>query len=106
MMFIALSCILNIIGDIVLVKYAGMGVAGVAIATIGSQGFSMFAAMWYLNKHKFIFTFHLGSFRIDKERAKELASVGVPISFLFVLNFSYKPFGSGGGSSSRRSQQI
>ena len=92
MMFIALSCILNIIGDIVLVKYAGMGVARVAIATIGSQGFSMFAAMWYLNKHKFIFTFHLGSFRIDKERAKELASVGVPISIqecMVRLSFLY-----------------
>lgn len=80
MMFVAFSCVLNIIGDFVLVGVFHLGVAGVAIATIGSQAISMCFAVWYLNKSRFIFTFTLKNFRIDREKAKELAFIGIPIS--------------------------
>ncbi|RGY99844.1 MATE family efflux transporter [Clostridium sp. AM58-1XD] len=92
MLFVALACVLNVAGDIILVKYAGMGVAGVALATISSQAISMFCAIIYLNKKKFIFTFELKNFRIDRERAKELAAVGIPISLqecMVRLSFLY-----------------
>lgn len=92
MVFVALACVLNVIGDIVLVKYAGMGVAGVALATVSSQAVSMICAIIYLNKKKFVFTFKLENFRIDRERAKELASVGIPISLqecMVRLSFLY-----------------
>ena len=80
MLFIALSCVLNIAGDFILVKGAGLGVAGVALATIGSQAVSMVTAIIYLNRKKFIFTFRLKNFRIDPAKARELAWVGIPIS--------------------------
>lgn len=92
MMFIALSCVLNVIGDVVLVKYVGMGVRGTALATILSQGISMLTAMWYLNHHQFIFTFKLENFRIDKKLLRELAAVGIPISLqecMVRLSFLY-----------------
>ncbi|MEY8337912.1 MATE family efflux transporter [Lachnospiraceae bacterium 62-35] len=92
MIFVAIACVLNIIGDIVLVKYARMGVAGVALATISAQAVSMLSAILYLNKKKFIFTFQLKNFRIDRERARELASVGIPISLqecMVRLSFLY-----------------
>ena len=92
MLFVALACVLNIIGDFVLVKYVHMGVAGVALATIGSQAVSMICAIIYLNKKKFIFTFALKNFRIDREKAKELAAVGIPISLqecMVRLSFLY-----------------
>lgn len=92
MMFITLSCVLNVIGDVVLVKYAGLGVAGVALATIGAQGISMICAVCYLNKKKFIFTFRLENFRIDRDRLSELAKVGIPISLqecMVRLSFLY-----------------
>lgn len=92
MMFIALSCVLNVIGDVVLVRFAGLGVAGVALATIGAQGISMVCAAWYLNKNRFIFTFHLKNFRIDRDKLKELAQVGIPISLqecMVRLSFLY-----------------
>ena len=92
MLFVALACVLNIIGDFVLVKYIHMGVAGVALATIGSQAVSMICAIIYLNKKKFIFTFALKNFRIDREKAKELAAVGIPISLqecMVRLSFLY-----------------
>ena len=59
---------------------AGLGVAGVALATIGSQAVSMVTAIIYLNRKKFIFTFRLKNFRIDPAKARELAWVGIPIS--------------------------
>lgn len=92
MIFVALSCVLNIIGDVVLVKYAGLGVAGVALATIGAQGISMICAVCYLNKRRFIFTFKLKNFRIDRDKMKELAQVGIPISLqecMVRLSFLY-----------------
>lgn len=81
MYFVGLSCVLNIIGDVVFVKYMGMGVAGTAFATVLSQGVSMVCSIIYLNYKKFIFTFHLKNFRINRELAAELARVGIPISF-------------------------
>lgn len=92
MYFVALACVLNIIGDIVLVKYLQLGVRGVALATVFSQGISMVCAVVYLNRKKFIFTFRLQNFRIDKNLAKELARVGIPISLqecMVRLSFLY-----------------
>ena len=81
MYFVGLSCVLNIIGDVVFVRYMGMGVAGTALATVLSQGVSMVCSIIYLNYKKFLFTFHLKNFRVDRELAAELARVGIPISF-------------------------
>lgn len=92
MYFVGLSCVLNIIGDVVFVKYMGMGVAGTALATVLSQGVSMVCSIIYLNYKKFIFTFHLKHFRVDRELAAELAKVGIPISFqecMVRLSFLY-----------------
>lgn len=80
MYFVGLSCVLNIIGDVVFVKYLGMGVAGTALATVLSQGVSMVCSILYLNRKKFLFTFRLANFRIDRSLAIELAKVGIPIS--------------------------
>lgn len=92
MYFVALSCAINVIGDVVLVKYLQMGVSGVALATVFSQGISMICAIIYLNRKKFIFTFRLRNFRIDGTLAKELGRVGIPISLqecMVRLSFLY-----------------
>lgn len=81
MVFVAVACGLNILLDFALVRYGHMGVAGTALATVISQGVSMAAAVWYLKKNSFIFDFRLSSFRVHKGLAKELAKVGIPISF-------------------------
>ena len=92
MMFIGLACVLNIAGDVVFTGILGMGVAGVAIATIGSQAVSMICAIWYLNRNQFIFTFTFKNLRIDRDKVKELARVGIPISLqecMVRLSFLY-----------------
>lgn len=92
MIFVAFSCVLNILGDFLFVGGLGMGVAGVAIATIASQAISMFCAVWYLNRNQFIFEFKWKNLRIDKQKARELAMVGIPISLqecMVRLSFLY-----------------
>lgn len=92
LLFVAIAGGLNIVGDIIFVKYFHMGVAGTALATILSQAFSMVCAMIYLNNRNFIFKFHLSSFRIYRDKVKELAFVGIPISLqecMVRLSFLY-----------------
>ncbi|HIT65395.1 MAG TPA: MATE family efflux transporter [Candidatus Ventrimonas merdavium] len=92
LLFVAVAGFLNIIGDIVLVRYAHMGVRGTALATIASQGFSMVSAMVYLNRKNFIFQFRPENFRMDRRKAGELARVGIPISLqecMVRLSFLY-----------------
>lgn len=92
LLFVAISGCLNLAGDIVLVKHLDMGVSGTALATITSQGISMFLAMIYLNRRNFIFQFRLSNFKISKLKALELAYVGIPISLqecMVRLSFLY-----------------
>lgn len=92
MIFIAIACFVNIILDFIFVKYCGLNVAGTAYATILAQAISMIIAIVYLKKQNFIFDFKKKSFQIDWNLAKELASVGLPISCqeLFIrISFLY-----------------
>lgn len=95
MLFTAIACVLNIVLDILFTGAWKMGVAGVALATVLSQGLSMVCAIVYLNKQKFIFTFKLSNLKVDSQKLKELAVVGIPvslqelmvrISFLYLLS--------------------
>ncbi len=92
LLFVAVAGLMNIAGDVVLVKYFHMGVRGTALATIFSQGFSMVCAMAYLNRRNFVFSFRPENFRIHKNRALELAKIGVPVSLqecMVRLSFLY-----------------
>lgn len=80
MVFVGISCGLNILLDFAFVKFVGMGVSGTALATIISQGCSMMLAILYLKRSNFIFDFRLKSFRPSGALVKELAVVGIPIS--------------------------
>ena len=81
MIFVGIACFLNIVLDIVFVQYGHMGVSGTALATVLSQAFSMILSIIYLKKSHFLFDFKPSSFRITGTVAKELAFVGIPISF-------------------------
>lgn len=81
MIFIGISCIINIVLDFIFVKYCRMGVSGTALATIISQAVSMCIAILYLKKNHFIFDFSLSSFSPVGSIVKQLARVGIPISF-------------------------
>ena len=95
LLFIAIASVINIILDLLFVKYMGMGVAGAAWATIIGQAASFIFAIVYLygRREEFGFDFKLASLRIDGKVFRVLVRLGVPfaiqmsaisISMLFV----------------------
>ncbi len=81
LLFVAVACVFNIVGDIFTVSCLHMGPAGTALSTVISQGLSMGIAILHLNRQKFIFRFSLTSLGMDREILKELIRVGIPVSF-------------------------
>ena len=81
MVFIGISCLINIGLDIWFVRDLGLDSSGTALATILSQAVSMGIAVGYLKKKKFIFDFKWSSFRLDSDIVKKLLRIGIPISF-------------------------
>ncbi len=78
LIFVTVSCVCNIMLDIVLVAGFNMGATGAAVATVVSQAISMILCIIYLKKNKFIFDFKLSSFGFHRERLKMLLKIGVP----------------------------
>ena len=68
LVFVAIACVGNVAGDLVLVKECGMGVAGVACATVASQALSMFFALWFLARSQFGFRFGREQVRIQGQQ--------------------------------------
>lgn len=81
MIFAGIACVINVVLDVVFVRFFRMDVAGTALATVLSQAVSMGIAILYLKREQFIFDFRLRSFRPNGRIAGELARVGIPISF-------------------------
>ncbi|MFI3268622.1 MAG: MATE family efflux transporter, partial [Rikenellaceae bacterium] len=47
---VAIACVANIVGDLILVAYCGMGAGGAAIATIGAQTISVIISVYIIRK--------------------------------------------------------
>ena len=78
LLFIAISCVCNIFGDILCVGKLQMGAAGAALATTVSQGLSVLIGYFYLRRRNFPFDFRPKSFRIYKTRLKQFFRIGTP----------------------------
>ena len=86
--FLIFSSILNVLLDLLFVLAFGMGVAGVAIATVISQFISAAACMVYMYKHFDIFRLTKADFKISRDVLGALASIlkiGLPMSLQSLL---------------------
>ncbi len=97
MYFVAISCVINIIADILLVGYCNMGAMGAALATVFSQAVSVVIGFIYLRKGNFVFDFKFRGVKFDIQTAKELFKIGlplslqdtlIPLSFLFLFSLA------------------
>lgn len=79
------SSIVNIVLDLVFVLGAGMGVAGVAFATLIAQLVSGIYCLLYVRKTMPELNFTLSEFTIDRENAKEMIRIGVPATFSTIV---------------------
>ncbi len=80
--FIAIASVINIVLDIIFVKYMGLSAFGAALATVIGQGVSFIIAIIYLYIHKkeFGFDFKLSSFKPDRTALRSLMKLGLPMS--------------------------
>ena len=79
LIFVAVACIFNVIGDLILVAGMKTGAAGAAIATVAGQGLSMLFAFFFMKKNV-AFSFTLKNLKPNKAIVSELFRIGLPIS--------------------------
>lgn len=85
MLFVAIACVTNILGDLLLVGVFGMGAAGAAIATVAAQGLSLLLSVRVLRRRDFPFDFRRESFRFWPGKTAKLVKLGGPVSLQNVL---------------------
>lgn len=89
LLFVLVACVVNIIGDLVLVAGFHLDAAGAAIAIVAAQAVSVVCAVVILLKKKLPFTIRKSDFRLNLQSRKFL-SIGLPLAlqeFLTQLSF-------------------
>ena len=87
--FVLVACIINVIGDMVLVAGFHMDAAGAAIATVTAQALSVVFAVLLLIKKELPFTIKKSDFRLNPQ-CKRFLQIGLPLAlqeFLTQLSF-------------------
>jgi len=79
--FLIISTIANIGLDLFFVIVLNWGIAGVAFATVISQGGAFITAIWYLNKTHRIVKLSLSRIAFDREIFKQSLRIGLPTGF-------------------------
>ncbi len=86
LLFVSIACIINIVGDIVLIKVFDMGAAGAAIATIAAQAVSVILSLALIKRKGFPFQFGKENIRLDKNTAASVIKLGFPIALQDMCN--------------------
>ncbi|MGN0349205.1 MAG: MATE family efflux transporter [Roseburia sp.] len=90
LIFLAMAAVLNIILDLVLILFGGMGVSGAAIATVISQGVSGICCLIYSSRRFEILKTSKNERRINPHYMRTLCGMGVPMG----LQYSVTAIGS------------
>ncbi len=83
LIFLLISSVLNVILDLVFVLVIPLACAGVAIATVLSQGISAIFSYIYIKRKFPIFQFQKGDWKIDWAMISRLLKVGLPGAIQF-----------------------
>ena len=89
LIFVAVACVVNIIGDLILVAGFHLDAAGAAIATVAAQAVSVVLAIVLLKKKDLKFGIQKMDFRINGQ-CKRFLKVGLPLAlqeFLTQMSF-------------------
>lgn len=89
LLFVAIACVVNIVGDLVLVAGFKMNVAGAAIATIGAQAVSVILSLFIIRKQELPFKLKKSDIRLGSE-IKTFVAIGAPLAMQeFLTNISF-----------------
>lgn len=87
---VAIACVINIAGDLVLVAGFDMGAAGAAVATVFAQAISVLASLYFISKKGVPFSFSAGYIRFEGQYVRRILTIGVPIALQDMLvQFSF-----------------
>lgn len=89
LVFVAIACVVNIVGDLVLVAGFHMNVAGAAIATVGAQAISVILSLLIISKKAMPFQMTLKDVRFSNEIGR-FVKVGAPLALQeFLTNLTF-----------------
>ena len=84
LIFVAIACVVNIIGDLLLVAVLKMNVAGAAIATIAAQAVSVILSIFIIRKQKLPFSVKKSDIRFNSEIGN-FVRLGAPLAIQELL---------------------
>ncbi|MGN1267724.1 MAG: MATE family efflux transporter [Dorea sp.] len=84
LIFVAIACVVNIVGDVIFVAGLRMNVAGAALATILAQAVSVVLSLLIMKKEELPFEFKKSDIRFGKE-IKKFVAVGAPLALQELL---------------------
>lgn len=82
---VMIACVVNIVGDLLLVAVFGMGAAGAALATVAAQGISVFLSFLIIKGKKLPFQFTRKTIRFHKKIIKTELRLGTPVALQELL---------------------
>ena len=82
---VAIACVANIFGDLLLVEVFHMATEGAAIATVFAQAISVVLSLVIIKRQGLPFAFHKENIRFHKDICKRVIKLGFPIAFQDVL---------------------
>ena len=82
---VIVSCLLNVVLDIVFAGPLGMGVAGLALATVFSQGASFVLAMYIILRDRELYGLKLTKLFIRIDELKMILKFGIPVCFQLIV---------------------
>lgn len=80
-----IACVLNIVGDLILVALFHMGAAGAAIATVFAQAVSVLISLVIIRMRELPFTFSLKDVRARGIYISKILKLGIPIALQDLL---------------------
>lgn len=79
LMLLLVSCVVNIVLDLFFVAKLGMGVYGVAWATVAAQVLSWLCSIWYIRRYAPELEFPLLPRQFDKTTLRKMIKIGLPL---------------------------
>lgn len=89
LLFVAIACVVNIVGDLLLVAVFDMNVAGAAIATVAAQAVSVILSLVIIRRQDLGFKITAKDMRLSREVVK-FVRIGAPLALQeFLTNISF-----------------
>ena len=90
LMTVAIACVFNIAGDLILIAGLDLGAKGAAIATVGAQLLSVVFSLFIIRKRQLPFEFSLKMIRYDGAIIGNVLKLGLPIALQdFLVGISF-----------------